>query len=157
MEPIAKKEYTELTGNKITDVGFVQSERWPLFGVSLDGLIGKGASIEVKCPDTKNHIRYIREGVVPTEYQHQVLSHFVVNPKHEWVDFTSFDPRFTPQPLFIVRTTREDVADEIESAEKKLGRFFEQYEAIKQSVVFGTSVYIAQLDRSLNTMIVSQA
>lgn len=139
MEPLARKAYAEATGREVMEVGFLQSERWPLLGVSADGLVGSDGSVEIKCPDTHTHVGYIRAGIVPKEYQPQTLSHFLVHEDLEWLDFISYDPRFTVCPLFIKRITRLDLSDEISIASKVLDKFFADYEAAKDALLFGNA------------------
>ena len=125
LEPIAIKAYEELKGYKTEVVGFMQSEEYPLFGVSADRLVPdlKGA-VEVKCPDTKKHIRHIRQNRVNADYEAQVISYFIVDPTIEWVDFVSFDPRLTRKPLHIIRVNRADYTKEIAEAQYALSKFF---------------------------------
>lgn len=155
MEPLARKAYTETTGREVVEVGFLQSERWPMVGVSADGIVGSDGSVEIKCPDTHTHVGYIRGGIVPKEYQPQTLSHFLVHEDLEWLDFISYDPRFTVFPLFIKRITRLELAKEIETASNSLDKFFLDYEEAKEAILFG-KVFLAEYDNQLNTTIINR-
>ncbi|EQA95953.1 yqaJ-like viral recombinase domain protein, partial [Glaesserella parasuis 29755] len=69
--------------------------------VSPDGLIPtlrKG--LEIKCPKMKTHIKYIIEGVVPSEYIIQVQVALWVTGYDSW-DFVSYCPEYQKQTLFI--------------------------------------------------------
>lgn len=156
MEPLARKAYTELTGREIIEVGFLQSERWNMLGVSADGLVGSDGSVEIKCPATHTHVGYIRDNRVPKEYDHQTLSHFLVHEDLEWLDFISYDPRFTIRPLFIKRITRTEMAEAIEIASKVLDKFFADYEAAKDALLFGNS-FLAHHDTETNATIIQPA
>lgn len=154
LEPIAKKEYAHLMACEVEEVGFVQSERWPLLGLSPDGYVGEIGAIECKCPKTKTHVRYLRENVLPKEYYYQILNGFLVNPKLFWIDFVSYDPRFAVRPLFIHRTNRADLTKELVAAEKKLDEFFDTHKKLKTEIIFGTNMMIAQYDDTVNATII---
>ena len=140
MEPIAIQAYEDYTGLNVERVGFIESDKFDWFGVSPDGLIlinGKFTkAIEVKCPDTHNHVKYIRQGVVPSEYWSQVLSGFIVNEDLEEMDFISYDNRFHYQPLFIVTTRRVDIIEEIAQTEKAMVKFWEKFEKYYDQITF---------------------
>lgn len=154
LEPVAKKEYEDIMGLTVEDVGFLQSERWPHLGLSPDGLVGEIGAIECKCPKTKTHVRYLREGGLPKEYYYQILAYFLVHEKLFWVDFISYDPRFAVRPIFIHRTNRVDLKKELIDAQSKLDKFFSEYESMKTQIIFGTSVVIARRDSQVDATIV---
>lgn len=155
MEPLARKDYTKTTGREIMEVGFLQSERWPLLGVSADGLVGSDGAVEIKCPDTHTHVGYLRGGIVPKEYKSQTLSYFLVHEDLEWIDFISYDPRFTVYPLFIKRTLRAEWAEEISIASKVLDKFFQDYEEAKESLLFG-NIFLASPIENTNALLISK-
>lgn len=140
MEPIAIQAYEEYTGLKVEKVGFLVSNKFDWFGVSPDGLISDNGvykkAIEVKCPDTHNHVKYIRQGSVPSEYWSQILSGFIVNESLEEMDFISYDNRFHYQPLFIVTTKRVDIAEEISETEKAMVKFWDKFEKYYDQITF---------------------
>ena len=47
-EPIARQDYEVISGNDVTEYGFI--ERDGIFGISPDGLIGDDGGVEIKCP-----------------------------------------------------------------------------------------------------------
>lgn len=114
-EPLARAEYEKETGHKVEEFGFLLHSKYDWLGMSPDGLIKldkkdkvykKG--IEIKCPNTATHVKYIRQNKVPNEYKYQVMAMFLINPALEEHDFVSFDNRFKLKPLHIVTTTRKD-------------------------------------------------
>ena len=135
-EPMALDRYEELTGHTLIRGGFIRSEEMPRLGYSPDGRVATTGGVEVKCPGSKNHIRYIRMGIVPVEYRWQVYSSFLINPDCEWYDFMSFDPRVSQRPEFIVRTKREDITDELEAGRAELQKFFTKLEKYKSDILF---------------------
>lgn len=108
-EPIARTEYEMHIGALTDQVGFVQHPTMDFFGASPDSLVAKVGGVEIKCPNTTTHIKWMQAGIVPEEHQEQMLSNLACNPEREWWDFMSFDPRL-PEHLkkFIVRMYRDE-------------------------------------------------
>ncbi len=140
LEPLAIQAYENATGIETTQVGFIQSEKFERFGMSPDRLVGSVGGVEVKCPSSKKHIQYIRQNQVPSEYKHQVLSGLFINDQAEWWDFVSFDPRVSQKPLFIFRTYRNDVADQLKVIDDELIKFFAKLEKYRVQVMFSESL-----------------
>ena len=91
-EADARAEYEARTGEFVDLCGFIPHPEVAYFGASPDGLVGTDGLIEIKCPTTVTHLRYIREGVVPEEYRPQIITQLIVT-KRRWCDFVSYDPR----------------------------------------------------------------
>lgn len=136
LEPEARKAYENKTGHEVMQFGFLQSEQFPLLGLSPDGLIFSDGAVEFKCPDTHTHVKCIRQNQIPNDYKDQVLQYFLVHTDLEWLDFVSFDPRFAVKPLFIYRTTRQDQKLAIIEAEIRLTSFFAKLEKYQAEVIF---------------------
>ena len=79
-------------------------------GCSPDGQVdGFTGLVEVKCPKTATHIRYLREQTVPRDYLHQITHNLWITGA-AWCDFVSYDPRLPEGgQLFIRRVLRGDV------------------------------------------------
>lgn len=116
MEPLALAAYEALTGNVAIRTGFL-SHVTHLAGCSLDGHVDNFAGIvELKCPKSSTHLRYLNEGVLPREYLPQV-THNAWIAGAEWVDFLSYDDRFPADlQVFYVRVLSKDL--DIEKYEK---------------------------------------
>lgn len=136
MEPLAIQEYCNITGYTVDHPCFLQSEDWPILCQSPDGYIGTTGAVEVKCPKTKTHVKYIRMGKIPNEYKEQVWSYFLVNPDLQWLDFVSYDPRLTVKPIWIHRVTREELAEELDAAKVELIKFIIKLEQYKSEIFF---------------------
>lgn len=136
MEPLAIQEYCNITGHEVDHPCFIQSEDWPILCQSPDGYIGTKGAVEIKCPKTKTHIKYIRMGKIPNEYKEQVWSYFLVNPDLQWLDFVSYDPRLAVKPIWIHRVTREELAEELDSAKIELIKFIIKLELYKSEIFF---------------------
>ena len=91
-EDEARSAYVARNFDPVELVGFVRHPDIPYFGASPDGLVGDDGLIEIKCPSTTTHLRYVRAGVVPEEYRPQILTQLICTGR-KWCDFVSYDPR----------------------------------------------------------------
>lgn len=136
LEPLALDRYEEQTGVTLIRGGFIQSSEMPLLGYSPDGRVDTIGGVEAKCPGSKKHIQYLRQNQLPNDYKWQVYSPFLINPELEWYDFMSFDPRVTQRPVFIIRTTREQIEAELKEATAQLEKFFTKMQKYKEQILF---------------------
>lgn len=135
-EPFAKNHYTAVTGNEITEYGFIQHSQYDWLGLSPDGIIkplNKG--IEVKCPKTATHVRYIRQNQIPNEYKYQVYCYFLVAGVDS-VDFVSYDDRFKVKPMHIVSVTRNEIKSELDAFENDLVKFWNKLQKYYGQIIF---------------------
>ena len=76
MEPVALDAYKQETGNDAREIGFCIHDTLDYLAISPDALVYQNGTpiggVEIKCPSTKKHIEYIRQGKVPAEYISQV-------------------------------------------------------------------------------------
>lgn len=102
-EPLARMAYEFATGNLVEEVGLIDHPEIYGFAASPDGLIGIDGNQEIKCPDTKKHLKTIWTGAIDREYILQMHGQMMC-ARRKWTDFVSFDPRL-PEPanLFIKR------------------------------------------------------
>ena len=131
-EPIAANWYEIATGQPVEEVEFVahpapEFNKW--CGASPDRkLIHKNKYIEIKCPATNSHKKFLKTGNIPANYQSQMLLQMAVSPGIESIDFVSFDDRKENyadidyyEPIKIVNFPRDP--ERIESMEEKLRKF----------------------------------
>ena len=115
-EAAAKEAFETLTGLMVKDVGFIDHPSIDHCGVSPDGFVSDGCLIEVKCPKTKTHMKYVANQAIPPEYKPQMLLQSACTGKDVW--FVSYDPRMGEgKDLFIKKyvPTPEELA-EVEAA-----------------------------------------
>jgi len=126
-EPIARSAYEIATGEIVDTVGFVLHPTFDFAGGSPDGLVGEYGGIELKCPKTTTHIKWMTAGGVPEEHQAQCLWNMVC-AERDWWDFISFDPRM-PDGLkvYIERMERDEAR--IKLIEEEVSRFNDEIEA----------------------------
>jgi putative phage-type endonuclease len=107
-EPYARAAYEMHADVMVDPGGFAVHDTIDRFAASPDGRIGDDGLLEIKCPTTMNHVSYLLAGVVPEEYQPQMLAQMACTGR-KWCDFVSFDPRLPKHlQLFVRRFERDD-------------------------------------------------
>ena len=128
LEPVALNAMRDKTSLPFETVGMIAPD-YEGFAVSPDAILKEGSEIvsglEIKCPDSKKHIEYLRAGIIPKEYRHQVLSPFLCSKSITSWHFASFDDRNYELPLFTTVINRADVEDEIAEIQRKLASFLD--------------------------------
>lgn len=110
MEPSALTAYMAKSGQHVTRTGFLQHTEH-MAGCSLDGHIGDfDGIIEIKCPKSATHLRYVREpweGL--NDHKPQILHNLWITGAR-WCDFVSFDDRFPARyALVVIRYERAPI------------------------------------------------
>jgi hypothetical protein len=109
----ARKLFEIITDSEVQLFGLLLTDDM-ICGCSPDGLIGEYSGLEIKCPEMKTHVRYLREGKLPTDYFQQVQGSMFVTGRNTWF-FMSYYPSIKPLILKIKRDTEwcKKFADEI--------------------------------------------
>ena len=122
-EPFARMAYEAHTGTFVKEEGFVDHPTIEGFGCSPDGIVGEGL-IEIKCPNTANHIETVLENKVPSKYIPQMQCQMACTGA-KWCDFVSFDPRVPEDlQLFVVRVDRDQ--EYIDAMEVEVKQFLSE-------------------------------
>jgi putative phage-type endonuclease len=120
-EDAARQAYQAKTGFRVEQVGFIRHKEICDSGSSPDGLVNADGSLEIKCPQTTTHIRWMTDNEVPEEHIPQMLWCMACTGR-EWCDFVSYDPRLPAKyQLFIKRLNRDN--DQIAKLEKAVIAF----------------------------------
>lgn len=108
LEPLARSAYEMYRDAVVTEAEFIIHPVHSQTGASPDGFVGEEGLIEVKCPNTAQHIACIQSGSYDKKYLYQ-MQHQMACTGRKWCDFVSFDDRL-PEPLqlFVARVERED-------------------------------------------------
>lgn len=107
-EPLARMSYEERTGQEVRIVGIQPHPTIARAHASPDGYVDNNGAIELKCPESHTHLRYLKEQAIPEEYIPQCWWVLACSGR-EWLDFVSFDPRQSDQfKLFIKRLHRDE-------------------------------------------------
>lgn len=123
-EPQARIAYEAFADVFVEQVPFVLHPTIEWFGCSPDGLIGDKGLLEIKCPNSKTHIKYLNAGKPPAKYVPQMQCQMAVTGR-QWCDFVSFDPRLPEDlQLFVVRLDRDE--DYIKSMEVEVVKFLDE-------------------------------
>ena len=131
LEPLARSAYEFINDVDVTQVGGIYLNDNKDLMISPDGLIPElKKGLEIKCPDMKTHIKYILEGVLPSEYVIQVQSSIWVTGYESW-DFMSYCPEYKPQTCFILNVKPDP---KIQKAfDEHVPPFLERLNAFKQA------------------------
>jgi len=110
LEPVARAAYEIYTGVSVDEAEFTLHPNYTGIGASPDGLIGVDGLLEIKCPNTAQHVACLRSGEPDSKYWWQIQTQLFCTDR-AWCDFVSFDDRL-PEPLqiFIARVERDDQA-----------------------------------------------
>lgn len=93
LEPFAIEYLEKYTGYKFNSVGWIQSEKNELLGISPDGITEDlTVAAETKCFARKKHTEILLNNDIPLENIHQLVHYFTVNPKLEKLYFCAFRP-----------------------------------------------------------------
>lgn len=107
-EPDARAAYAFRTDVDVLEVGFLEHPTIAMTGASPDGLVGGDGLVELKCPNTANHIDTLLDQAVPGKYLTQMQWQMACSGR-QWCDFVSFDPRLPESMrLFIQRIPRDN-------------------------------------------------
>lgn len=107
-EPQARAAYESRMGAIVETTGFVPHHRIPSTGCSPDGLVGDDGLVEIKCPETRTHIRYLIDAEIDEKYQLQMQWQMACCNR-AWCDYVSYDPRLPLScSLNIKRVNRDD-------------------------------------------------
>lgn len=117
-EPLGRMAYEFKTNQTVKEVAFVEHPEIDWAGASPDGVIhlvtDSGPSpmcmglVEIKCPNTATHIKFITTGSIPKKYIWQMQWQMACT-RALWCDYASYDPRMPAHlQLKIVRVERDD-------------------------------------------------
>lgn len=129
----AQAKYAELSGRHVTPGGFVHHRTIEFFGASPDSFVDHDGLLETKCPKTETHIGYMLAGVVPEDYQPQMLAQIACTGR-KWVDFCSYDPRIKDERRRIFIRRFEPRASEIAEIECLALKFLAEVDAMFEAL-----------------------
>lgn len=107
-EPEACAAYAFRHDVDLETVGFVDHPTILMAGASPDRLVGADGLVEVKCPNTANHLETLRVGSISGRYLTQMMWQMACTGR-AWCDFVSYDPRLPEaMRLFVQRVPRDE-------------------------------------------------
>jgi len=123
-EPMARIAYEAQANVFVEQVAFVDHPTIEWFGCSPDGLVGETGLVEIKCPASKNHLKYLLGGKPPAKYVPQMQCQMAVTGR-KWCDFVSYDPRLPEDlQLFVARLERD--VSYIMAMEEEVDKFLKE-------------------------------
>lgn len=135
LEPVARQMYEKKTQTNVSMVSFIENKG---FGYSPDGLIyddeysidNPAGGIEIKVKQPAEQIHILRTGEIPKKHLDQ-LHGGMSCAELQWIDFVSYCPSL---PLFIKRTYRADVVDNMEKIESLVCKYNRQIEEVVSQI-----------------------
>ena len=112
-EPFARAAYEGKTGILVDEVGAIDHPTILKSAASPDGLVvdidnGSLGCLEIKCPNTAQHISTLLGEEVAKKYYDQMQWQMACTGRY-WCDFVSYDPRMPEGlQLFVKRVSRND-------------------------------------------------
>lgn len=146
-EPVARASYEVDQSGMVDKVGFVTHELIARFGCSPDCFVGDDGLAQFKCPNTTTHLNYLLDGIVPEEYEPQMVAEMACTGR-EWTDFVSFDPRLPAKmQKFVIRLTRDE--KRIKAVEAEVLAFLAELDALVAKLNGQEPSLTEQLEASL--------
>lgn len=124
LEPVARSAYEVELGVMVEECGLIDHPTIEGFGASPDGLVLADGLLEIKCPNTAQHVWCLRNQRPLPEYEWQMAAQMACTGR-DWVDFVTYDDRM-PEDLqyFRKRFTREEAR--IEEMETEVKQFLDE-------------------------------
>ena len=126
LEPEAREVYEKALDVSVQECGFIIHPEMHFTGASPDGLVNLDGGVEIKCPNTAQHISTLRGSGIPHRYYAQIQWNIECSGR-DWWDYVSYDPRMKDSRLimYVERIDRDDefiqsVRKEVSEAEAEL-------------------------------------
>lgn len=132
LEPIARSAYEMYEDCEVLEVGLILHPSIKGFGASPDGVIlldNGRRGLEIKCPNTAQHIAVIQSGKHDPQYEWQMLAQMACADL-ESVDFVSFDDRLPEELQYVCFRYHRDEA-RIREMEAEVKTFLEELAALE--------------------------
>lgn len=112
LEPLSREKYEFNNDAVVEEIGFITNSKYPMTGISPDGLIGKDGLFETKSPMDRKHFMFIVNGLeLEPQYNWQVQMQMLI-AERKWVDFVSYNPNFN-ESLLIKRVKPDKEKQEL--------------------------------------------
>lgn len=132
LEPEARFAYEMQSTELVTEAPFVLHPAIKDFGASPDGLVGSEGLLEIKCPNTAQHVAVIQSEKHDPQYEWQMLAQMSCTGR-AWVDFVSYDDRL-PAPLDYVCYRFERDERRITEMGREVISFLEELDELEQDM-----------------------
>ncbi|EJF82317.1 lambda exonuclease family protein [Bartonella doshiae] len=139
-EDDALKEYAFIYDTEVTRCGFIQHPTMEMAGASPDGFVGEDGLVEIKCPQSANHLRFFMDGNIKPEYIAQIQFQMACTGR-KWCHFVSYNPQF------VGRSTR------LRMKIKRILRDEKHIEEINKAV----ETFLAEIDQDMKQILARAA
>lgn len=131
LEKYARLAYEAATDALVDATDSVKHPSIPWVSATPDGLLGESGVLEIKVPNTAQHVEYLLNGF-PAKYAPQVYGQLWVTGR-EFADFVTYDDRLPPElQLGIWRVSRDDKY--IANLEKEVIQFLAEVEEMTEKL-----------------------
>lgn len=103
-EAASRSLFELMYGVSVVQVGLVYKDDRRAFHCSPDGLVGDDAVLELKNPMLKTHVKYLLEGILPTEYFTQTQMILYVTERQTCYFMSCYEG----MPPFIIEVKRDE-------------------------------------------------
>lgn len=128
-EPFARALYEIRNDVSVEQVGFYTHPTIERSGASPDGLIGEDGMIQIKCPKTSTHIKWMLDGVVPEEHEPQMVWEMAC-AERQWSQFVSYDPRLPDHLRLFTPPRLERNPERVAEMEAQVLQFLSEMDAL---------------------------
>lgn len=130
LEPMARFAYELLSDDVVKEAEFTLHPKIAWFGASPDGLVGNKGLLEIKCPNTAQHVAVMQSGKHDPQYEWQMLAQMSCTGR-DWVDFVSYDDRL-PSPLDYECHRFERDSKRIVEMESAIAEFLQELDELEK-------------------------
>jgi putative phage-type endonuclease len=153
-EPFARTAYEIAENVEVDQVGFIVHPWMTFSGASPDGLIGTEGGLEIKAPKITTHIGYIQAGVIPPEYEAQMLWNMACCDR-SWWDFLSYCPTMPEgSKCFLRRLERDN--ERIAAMENEVQRFEGEIQAALDALGWKPQMEKAKVEPAFDEALISE-
>lgn len=136
-EPMARAFFEGATGKIVTSAPFLRHPDIQWCGASPDGFCDDGESLlEIKCPNTRTHLKTVMAGVIPECHKPQMLLQMAVTGASS-CHFVSFDSRVNDSKLRMFHRVFKPTQEEITGIEDEAKKLLEEVEGIIETLTLG--------------------
>lgn len=132
LEPIARSAYEFSARVMTVETGLIDHPSIAGFAASPDGIVGSDGLLEIKCPNTAQHIAVIQSGAHDSTYDWQMLAQLAC-AERDWVDFVSFDDRLPEELQYACFRFHRD-EKRIRDMEAEVKHFLEELAALEREM-----------------------
>jgi putative phage-type endonuclease len=132
LEAVARSEYEVRNEIMVSQTGSIKHPAIEWFSATPDGLVGIDGLIEIKCPNTAQHVAFLLSGDIPSRYQWQMAAQMACTGR-DWVDFASYDDRVPERIMLSVKRVHRDEKTEDEMV-AEVRRFLAEVEDMTQKL-----------------------